>query len=242
MEIQHAIGQPCQPTIPVRTIKAMNKLLFFLFILIAVLYTLSSPLAPYPFSPLLKVLPIVLLMLWSWQKLSGHIRLLTLAALIFSGSGDVLLAIPFEQSFMAGLSAFLVAHVFYIVIFAHCVDEQNLSGAKYHHLAALSVLVYSWIVAQLVMPEETVLKFAVIAYIGVISFMCIAAIFSARNTSSWHLAGALIFALSDTLIAWNAFREPIPLASVWIMASYYLAQYLIIKGIIQLTVNAHRET
>ncbi|BDX06422.1 lysoplasmalogenase [Planctobacterium marinum] len=220
----------------------MNKRLFILLVLIALFYTLSSPLAPYPFSPFIKVFPILLLLLWALKQLSGSVRLLTLTALIFSGCGDVLLAIPFEQSFIAGLSAFLVAHLFYIVIFARYVNEQQLSNARYHHLAALSMLVYSWIVAQLVMPEETVLKFAVIAYIGVISFMCIAAIFSARNAPWWHLAGALIFALSDTLIAWNAFRESIPLASIWIMASYYLAQYLIIKGIIQLTANAHRET
>ncbi|MCC2604351.1 lysoplasmalogenase [Planctobacterium marinum] len=219
----------------------MNKLYVSLFFIIAVIYTLSSPLAPYPLSPLVKVFPIVVLALVAYQQLPAGHRTYPLLALTFSGLGDVLLAMQFEQNFMAGLSAFLIAHVFYIICFARFVDDVQIYKARFRHLAALAMLIYSWFMAQWVMPEEVVLRYAVIVYVGVISFMCISAIFSAQTSHRLHLYGALIFAVSDSLIAWNAFRHPIPFATVWIMASYYLAQYLIIVGIIRLTAYARHE-
>lgn len=219
----------------------MNKLYISLFFIIAVIYTLTSPLAPYPFSPLVKVLPVVLLVLIAYQQLPPGYRRYPLLALCFSGLGDVLLALQFEQNFMAGLSAFLIAHVFYIICFARFVNDEQIYKARFRHLAALAMLIYSWFVAQWVMPQEVVLRYAVILYVGVISFMCITAIFSAQKSQRLHLYGALIFTASDTLIAWNAFRHPIPFATVWIMASYYLAQYLILRGIIGITASVHHE-
>lgn len=216
-----------------------NNVIIGFFVLFAVLYTLSSPFAPYPFSPVFKVFPILLLGLIAWQSLNGRIRTLTLLALLFSGCGDLLLAIRFEQSFVAGLSAFLVAHIFYILLFASQVKEKDIADAKYQHLGAIAMLLYSWFMVQWIMPEQQLLKYAVIVYVAMISFMCITAIFSASQNNIWHLTGALVFALSDSLIAWNAFRHPIPLASLWIMASYYLAQLLILTGILRFTVNAH---
>jgi len=40
--------------------------------------------------------------------------------------------------------------------------------------------------------------------------------------------GACVFVVSDTLIAVNRFVTPIALSSLWILASYYLAQTLIL--------------
>jgi uncharacterized membrane protein YhhN len=40
--------------------------------------------------------------------------------------------------------------------------------------------------------------------------------------------GACVFMASDTLIALNRFVSPVPLASLWILSTYYLAQVLIV--------------
>ena len=41
------------------------------------------------------------------------------------------------------------------------------------------------------------------------------------------------FALSDSLIAIDKFIQPLPYASVAIMVTYYLAQYMIVSGMIK---------
>ena len=46
------------------------------------------------------------------------------------------------------------------------------------------------------------------------------------------LVGAILFTMSDSLLALNKFLQPIPLAGVWIMASYAAAQYYITKGVL----------
>ena len=45
------------------------------------------------------------------------------------------------------------------------------------------------------------------------------------------LAGAGVFMLSDSLIAINKFLQPVPLAPLWILASYYAAQTLIVHNV-----------
>ena len=40
-------------------------------------------------------------------------------------------------------------------------------------------------------------------------------------------AGAVLFMLSDSLLAINRFTAPLPLASLWVLATCYAAQVLI---------------
>jgi uncharacterized membrane protein YhhN len=42
--------------------------------------------------------------------------------------------------------------------------------------------------------------------------------------------GACAFMLSDSLIAINRFVQPLPLVSLWVLGSYYLAQILIVRN------------
>jgi uncharacterized membrane protein YhhN len=57
-----------------------------------------------------------------------------------------------------------------------------------------------------------------------------------RQTNSksylFVLIGAMTFIASDSLIAINKFAFKIPLSDVWIMATYIIAQYLIVEGIL----------
>jgi uncharacterized membrane protein YhhN len=41
--------------------------------------------------------------------------------------------------------------------------------------------------------------------------------------------GACFFMLSDSLLATNRFVSPLPLASLWVLATYYAAQILIVR-------------
>jgi uncharacterized membrane protein YhhN len=44
--------------------------------------------------------------------------------------------------------------------------------------------------------------------------------------------GSLLFLASDSMIAINKFTTEIPMAGFWIMISYILAQYLIMRGLV----------
>ena len=81
---------------------------------------------------------------------------------------------------------------------------------------------------------DPVLKIAVGAYVTVISLMAAQAIGRAvtlgDNASRWVAVGACVFMVSDSLIAVNKFVAPVPLSSLWILATYYCAQMLIVHN------------
>ena len=148
------------------------------------------------------------------------------AALFFSWLGDILLMRPGEGFFMGGLAAFLSAHVCYIWIFTR--------GATFYPLRVLPFLVY---VALLLVgplngkvPDN--LQIPVYAYVIVITAM--GSVASLRNTQrpgyELVLIGSILFILSDSFLALNKFSSPLPLAGFWVMLTYGLAQYFIVRG------------
>jgi uncharacterized membrane protein YhhN len=80
-----------------------------------------------------------------------------------------------------------------------------------------------------------VLKVAVPVYALVIALMAAQAIGRAtvlRDRASMCVgAGAALFMASDTLLAMNRFALPIPLAPLWVLATYYAAQVLIVHNV-----------
>jgi len=149
------------------------------------------------------------------------------AALLASLAGDVLLMLPGDH-FIAGLAAFLVAHLFYIALFRQQApwfpDRRALAASM-----GFGALMYAALWSSLADP---VLKLAVGCYIGVISLMVAQAIGRARvigdAASRWVAIGACLFMLSDSLIAIDRFLTPLPMASLWILSSYFAAQMLIV--------------
>ena len=49
--------------------------------------------------------------------------------------------------------------------------------------------------------------------------------------SRWSALGNSVFMLSDTLLALDKFVSPLPYAGLWVLASYYVAQGLIVRGV-----------
>ncbi len=43
--------------------------------------------------------------------------------------------------------------------------------------------------------------------------------------------GAMLFMLSDSLLAWNRFHAAIPLSSLWVLSTYYLAMWWIARSV-----------
>ena len=155
-------------------------------------------------------------------------RLWLLAALAGSLAGDVLLLFP--GWFVPGLVAFLLAHLAYLMLL-----RQNVGWFPSRRALAGTLGVGAAMYAFLWTGGlPTGLRVPVAAYVAVIALMAAQAIGRAtvmRDTAAWTVAvGAAFFMLSDSLLATNKFAMPLPLASFWVLTSYYAAQVLIIGG------------
>ena len=161
----------------------------------------------------------------TWAR--GQFGMYLLLALAFSMGGDIALLWP-ETLFILGLGLFLVAHIFYIVLFRH--GQAWFPSRK----ALISVLAAGVSMYAIIWPglPDPVLKIAVAAYVTVISLMAAQALGRATvlgdAASRWVAVGACIFMVSDACIAINKFLTPVPLASLWVLVTYYAAQLLIV--------------
>jgi uncharacterized membrane protein YhhN len=196
----------------------LSRSAVWLFAALAGAFVLSLAHTPYPGDFLLKVSPIAcLLIAVSATGVQGR-QWLIMAALLFCGIGDVSLE---RGHFSLGLGAFLVGHLFYLGAFCR---QPEISVRKGLLLAGLAA--YCAILVTFLAPHLGDMASAVFLYMTVIAIMAAAAITGRRNHPLVAL-GALLFVLSDSLIAVNRFVEPIPGARYWIMILYYSAQYLL---------------
>ncbi len=161
---------------------------------------------------------------------------LLMAALGGSLAGDVFLMFP--GFFIPGLVSFLVAHLFYVALFKSGQTWFPHRGALAATLG-IGVAMYAFLWAGGLPPA---LRAPVAAYVLVIALMAAQAIGRAtvlRDAPSlWVAVGAGFFMLSDSLLATNRFVTPLPMAQVWVLATYYVAQALIVAGILQGTARA----
>lgn len=156
------------------------------------------------------------------------------AALVFSIAGDTLLmfANTNELFFILGLCAFLVAHLFYIYTFHEIRTQRQIMGKWY---VAIIVAIYYFLIINLLLPYLGGLKYPVIVYGLVISFMLLVAmhLYDLKDnlTARYLLTGAILFVVSDSVLAINKFYQPYPWGGWAIMVTYVLAQWLLVKGL-----------
>lgn len=161
-------------------------------------------------------------------------RKLILAALFFSWGGDILLQLvdKNELFFMFGLISFLIAHLFYIIAFIDPMQRKNLLRRK--PFLAVPFLIYGIVLIWYLYPDLGEMTFPVFIYATVILFMTMIALNRSGNVNkkSFQLVfvGAILFTLSDSLIAINKFSYPFEASRFLIMSLYITAQFLIIEG------------
>ncbi len=179
--------------------------------------------------------PAVMLALIGWLASMGAIHgalIWFLIALVFSLLGDVFLMLPREQ-FLAGLVAFLLAHLAYVIGLNPAPPPVNLPAL----LVALMVGVTGGhlfrTIAARVPPK---MRKPMLAYAGVISLMLLSA-FLTLIRPDWNpqaglevSLGAFLFFLSDTLLAWDRFVRPLKHARLKVRVTYHLGQILLILG------------
>lgn len=194
------------------------------FWLLAASYLLLSQFYSYPLQAIHKAAPIVFLTIMSALLFTGRIRVYLGIALSCSVAGDILLASTLENSFIFGLMAFAFAHLSYAGGFLPWFtwSGKNLLTAVPLVLILLSVVIT-------VLPYTGTLTLAVLFYMAIISLMAMLAIFS-HGQHGYLTAGVYLFIISDSLIALNKFVVPLPAQHLWVMSTYYLAQYCLFIG------------
>jgi uncharacterized membrane protein YhhN len=196
----------------------IKKIIEASFGLSAVLFIVLLPYTPSTLTTLIKIAPICMLAILVLLAKGNWKKLVILAALTFSAGGDIFMEL---DNFIFGLSAFFIAHICYLVVFFHHIEFK-----KNRILLSLLIVTSTVISAIILSPNLGELANAVYFYITIIAIMGIAASLGAKN-HPLVILGALIFMVSDSIIAFNRFNAPIEDARYAIMITYYLAQYLL---------------
>lgn len=179
-----------------------------------------------------------LLILWlalsAQPAVDARYRRAVLAGLVLSLIGDVFLMLPGDH-FVPGLVAFLLAHVCYIVAFAPG------SGGKARAVGFVVVaLVAGGNLAGLLPRVDDALRIPVLAYVAVLATMAAFALARTWTPAVVHALprsarlaaiGAVLFMVSDSLLAWDRFAGGVPASALLVLGTYYAAQWCIARSV-----------
>ena len=186
--------------------------------------------------------PLLMPLLAAHVGVRGGPGLLT-AALLFGWGGDVLLLSGADPAFLAGMASFAAGHVCYLLLFRKStlqLFEKTTPGTRVEKAAPRArgawldgvygiALVATVALLWPGLPAD--LRIPVAGYSLLLTAM------AARATRLGLVAGVggAIFLLSDTLIATGVADWPqLPRPDFWIMLTYAVAQFLLVRGVLDL--------
>lgn len=148
-----------------------------------------------------------------------------IAGLLLGAAGDVLL-IPLGRPrvFLAGMAAFLLGHVAYVVAFA--TRDLHIGAAV---LAAAVMTISAIGFARWLLPKTPQdFRVPVLAYLVVIGIMVVVALSALAGGAHWLIAvGAIGFAVSDLSVARDRFVAPGFVNRAWGLPLYFASQLMI---------------
>ncbi len=226
-----------------RNFKTVDRWLLLLSIVCGLVYLATKSAQPYPGSIVIKALSIAPLAVLAYRILGessarpkglewlrDRDNLLLCAALGFSSLGDVFLDLA-GSYFIQGLVSFLIAHLIYILLFVRNWPRPLRPDGKQLALAA-AVLIYSLLLSNWLSPDLGEMAGPVMVYVCAITVMAVSTIF-AGFSKPYVWIGAILFLLSDSMIAAGRFKTPVPMSKYLIWATYYIGQYCIAIGFLR---------
>jgi len=173
--------------------------------------------------------PMVMISLIVYYMLANiKLNWMFLGALIFALLGDIFLLNEGSNPFLYGIIAFLSMQLIYTYLFF---KWRLYSTLKLGGIIAL--LLYGTALSIFLLPHvDTALRPAIIIYALCITGMGISAwlLDKSNRFGVVIMIGAVLFILSDTLLAIDKFVYNDDLLPICIMATYAAAQYLIVLG------------
>lgn len=197
-----------------------------------------------------KSLAMVLVILWTlvmagWQ-LSSLIWIL-FAGQVFGLIGDIFLQLP-RRWFLPGLGAFLAGHICYLVLFIIKligIFESGIHNPYWGWWGMLGLLIFLGLMTvfdRSFSPiserrtEKPFLWLAIRTYAGVLSFIVVLSfllisLISVRSLRQWLLpVGAVLFLVSDFLLAYRRFIKTFPNGQLLVRITYHMAQLCLAGG------------
>lgn len=159
--------------------------------------------------------------------------------ILFSMAGDVFLMISLDRLFLAGLVAFLLAHVAYVIGFNLPLPALTSWGVILAILIGFGgARVIRRILSEAISKGQGRMRIPILLYSMVISLMLLSATMKLADLT-WNAGaallvslGAFLFYLSDIILAWNKFVAPIQHGRIYNIAAYHLGQIALIAGVI----------
>jgi uncharacterized membrane protein YhhN len=179
----------------------------------------------------------IILIIWLVQQgsLSNWMIWFVLGA-IFSLAGDIFLMLP-QNLFLPGLVSFLLAHISYIVGINRTFPPVTPIGVIFFIVVVIIAWrLYTQFRKGMEAKKVSKLKIPVLIYVIIISFMTLSALLTFfREEWGIHSAilisgGAILFFISDSIIAWERFVSPVSHGRLKTMITYHLAQAGILIG------------
>ena len=193
------------------------------------------------FKPLLMPTLLFIVVVNFKGNIAKEVKLL-IFALVFSMLGDILL-MPLFDNFILGLLSFLTGHFFYIILLSNLNSGDFITGLKKDKSKTLLLIfIYLALVLFLISSMNSkhvdlILIIAVVFYATIITLMTLNSLSLYNNIKQKKeaiiLIGAILFMLSDSLIAINKFVTEIEFSGFYIMTTYCAAQFLIVLGVMK---------
>lgn len=152
-------------------------------------------------------------------------------AFLLSSVGDLFLAMKDNpRNFQHGLLAFLAAHLFYLTVLLPLASrpEGLVANAASLLTGAGALALYFWL-----RPNLGSSQLPVGAYLVTILFMALAAL-AIPAAQPWLGLGAVLFVISDGVIAADKFGRPIPFRGLIVWTTYYAGQALMALALLAL--------
>ena len=166
--------------------------------------------------------------------------MLTVGALLFSFGGDAILMYDSKPIyFLLGLGSFAIAQLLYVFAFRKARNDGDWRLPAIYQIAyAIPFTAFAGVLLWMLLPVVgDDMRIPVTVYALLILSMALNAVYRVNRTNqdSYNQVffGAVLFMLSDSILAINKFHTPMANAGLWIMSTYILAQWNIINGLLK---------
>lgn len=207
-----------------------SRAALFAIVVTACIYLISLSLISNPhILVLLKPLPIMAMFYVVWQSnMTLKMRYTALLALLFSILGDIALALPLSLSLELGIGFFFIAHCCYsyLLLLSYRYSTNHLICFAFIFLIMCGVM-------SILLPHLGIFRIPVIIYFVVLALMIFSAL-QVRQYAAFASSGALLFLISDSVLAFSLFVYPAHDLRFIIMLTYYSAQLLLTTTILLL--------
>jgi len=211
-------------------------MLLVIFLLVLLMHCLSIQVEMTQIRNTTKIILVPLLMIHLLINRSLRVLgYLPLIALLFSWIGDILLLGDEPAFFLSGMIAFVMTHVCYSFTFLK-IKQVTPKDRSYFVFPLLGLLLFGLLVFFYLKDDLGSYLLPILLYMVFISLMASLAIHTRTNVKIQTLSlytfipGALLFVLSDALLAVNMFKMQHIVIEVLVMLTYGLAQFFITRG------------